>query len=987
MRLSSSCVFLRTRVRESARVKCWWFLAISATLWGLVVAGDGVRGLETGEKDAMANWQNVGVNYVKKVRIPHVNVSTSEIHDDDINGALLKIVGHGFSSLNGTLKLTASSTECQSDGHDLEIFSIVSDSLLLTKFPHLDDSSHFLCFFPRSNLGDVSRHLGPSSQIHKMNFSPPVLSRRLRDAKLDEKVAKEQQRVPPQQNVIEGGGVAQPVTIPTIKIDGFRVEESAKEPQMSDHGIPELMSESLVTLRLFGNGFTDNMEIVLTTQPNIYGGSCQVTSSDVFHVIRGSITNRTVLVDIIVPHVSGDLYFCAKESHNRTNAELAMESTPFVHQGTHHWLRLRSYEKLLPMWVSIVIICVCLMFSALFSGLNLGLMSLDRTELKILRNTGTDQEKEYAAKIQPVRDHGNYLLCSILLGNVLVNSTFTILLDGLTSGLVAVICSTISIVIFGEITPQAICSRHGLAVGAKTIYITKFVMLLTWPLAYPTSKILDMILGEEIGNVYNRERLKELVRVTKDLNDLDRDEVNIISGALELRKKTVGDVMTHIEDAFMLELDAILDFETVSEIMKSGFSRIPVFEGERTNIVTLLYIKDLAFIDPDDNTPLKTLCQFHQNACHFVFDDVTLDVMFKQFKEGNKGHMAFVHRVNSEGDGDPFYETIGLVTLEDVIEELIQAEIMDETDVFTDNRTKVRRMKIKKQDFTAFAERRENHRIHISPQLTLATFQYLSTTVDAFKPDLVSETILRRLLNQNIINHIKCKGKDRTDPSFLIYQQGKAVDFFVLILEGRVEVTVGKENLVFESGPFTYFGTQALVQNVGIVDSPQQQIMGSLQSLNMDAMLRHTFVPDYSVRAVTEVVYVAIRRTLYMAAKRATLMERSQKLGDQSSDALDDEVQKLLHSLDEDDRSIGADTVNLMVNTPKMMNSKPPSKSPSPTHAYVEVLQLRNAGTAENLILNNGGTVAARSHSIPNQNYKLLGDDPTHTPLLPRSKS
>jgi metal transporter CNNM len=54
------------------------------------------------------------------------------------------------------------------------------------------------------------------------------------------------------------------------------------------------------------------------------------------------------------------------------------------------------------------------------------------------------------------------------------------------------------------------------------------------------------------------------------VNDLDKDEVNVISGVLELRRKTVEDVMTHIEDAFMLSLDAILDFETVSEIMKSG---------------------------------------------------------------------------------------------------------------------------------------------------------------------------------------------------------------------------------------------------------------------------------------------------------------------------------------------------------------------------------------------------------------------------------
>lgn len=73
---------------------------------------------------------------------------------------------------------------------------------------------------------------------------------------------------------------------------------------------------------------------------------------------------------------------------------------------------------------------------------------------------------------------------------------------------------------------------------------------------------------------------------------------------------------------------------------------------------------------------------------------------------------------------------------------------------------------------------------------------------------------MRRLLNQDIIHHIKSKGKEKDDPSLIIFQQGKPVDFFVLILEGRVEVTVGKENLLFESGPFTYFGTQALLQNI-----------------------------------------------------------------------------------------------------------------------------------------------------------------------------
>ncbi|KAF2894478.1 hypothetical protein ILUMI_11678 [Ignelater luminosus] len=694
------------------------------------------------------------------------------------------------------------------------------------------------------------------------------------------------------------------------KVYGLRLDKSSKEPSIDkDSGVPELLAKVPYTIRLFGENFSKNMVVTFTENKGRPGTQCFMPTGGVFQVqpetIDGQISKNTVrvVVSLPTPTSSEHYYICASE------AEMTkIENVTFIHQGTETWLRVQITEQILPMWASIMIICICLSFSALFSGLNLGLMSLDRTELKILCNTGTPKEREYAKAIQPVRNHGNYLLCSILLGNVLVNSIFTILLDGLTSGLIAVVFSTLAIVIFGEITPQAICSRHGLAVGARTIYITKLVMLLTAPLAYPISKLLDRILGEEIGNVYNRERLKELVKVTTGENDLDKDEVNIISGALELRKKTVAEVMTKIEDVFMLDYDAILDFETVSEIMKSGYSRIPVYEDNRNNIVTMLYIKDLAFVDPDDNTPLKTLCQFYQNPCNFVFEDVTLDVMFRIFKEGNKGHMAFVHRVNSEGEGDPFYETIGLITLEDVIEELIQAEIMDETDVFTDNRTKRRRNADRtKQDFTIFAEKKNESKVRISPQLTLATYQYLSTSVDPFKPEQISETILRRLLKQEIWFHIK-KTKDwRNDPATLIYQQGKAVDYFVLIVEGRVEVTVGQENLMFESGPFTFFGIQALSQNIGIADSPTApSTIGSLQSLNMDSLLRYTFQPDYSVRAATDVLYMKIRRNLYFAAKRATLMERSQRdtTTVTGTDQFDDEVEKLLHSL-EDDGSIG----------------------------------------------------------------------------------
>ncbi len=174
---------------------------------------------------------------------------------------------------------------------------------------------------------------------------------------------------------------------------------------------------------------------------------------------------------------------------------------------------LRTSTSLLPIWLQIILIIILFFLSGLFSGLNLGLMSLDKTELKIIETAGDPDEKRYAKAIRPVREKGNLLLCTVLLGNVLVNTSLTIMLDNLTgSGLTAVIASTLGITMFGEIVPQAICSRHGLAIGAKTIWLTKALMLLTFPLAFPISFILDKILGDEIGQVYSKAKLKVLLK-------------------------------------------------------------------------------------------------------------------------------------------------------------------------------------------------------------------------------------------------------------------------------------------------------------------------------------------------------------------------------------------------------------------------------------------------------------------------------------------
>ena len=282
--------------------------------------------------------------------------------------------------------------------------------------------------------------------------------------------------------------------------------------------------------------------------------------------------------------------------------------------------------------------------------------------------------------------------------------------------------------------------------------------------------------------------------------------------------------MTCLEDCYMLPIDTKLNFETISEIKDQGYSRIPVFISERSNIAYILFAKDLLFIDPDDNKPIEEVCKFYKNEVNYVYGETSLTEMLDEFKSGEKGHMAVVQEVNTDGDCDPYHETVGIVTLEDIIEEIIQQEINDETDIVTDNKSKKVRKKERCRDreFKMFLGTRSHQRggVIISPQMSLAILQFLTTSVRAFHPEHCSQRTLQKLLNLDVYRQIKVnKSKKETnlldesvDEQFVIMKKGKPCDFFVLILEGRVEIAIGKEDHKFYEGPFSYYGEQMLEQ-------------------------------------------------------------------------------------------------------------------------------------------------------------------------------
>lgn len=261
--------------------------------------------------------------------------------------------------------------------------------------------------------------------------------------------------------------------------------------------------------------------------------------------------------------------------------------------GENEWINA------VPFAVQIILIIFLICMSALFSGLTLGLMGLDKTGLEIVMEGDNEANAKAAKIIYPLRKRGNLLLCTLLLGNVAVNALLSILMAELSSGLVGFLVSTFLIVIFGEIVPQALCSRYALQIGSRTVPIVRVITFLLFPIAFPLAFILDKALGQELATTYSSAEMLKMLQIHVQEEVIDPDTAVAMTGALTFKNMTVAEVMTPLKNAFLLDVDEKLNFETIAKIFKTGYSRIPVYEvsqvrstdGDSNNTTLLLLLQ------------------------------------------------------------------------------------------------------------------------------------------------------------------------------------------------------------------------------------------------------------------------------------------------------------------------------------------------------------------------------------------------------------
>ena len=326
----------------------------------------------------------------------------------------------------------------------------------------------------------------------------------------------------------------------------------------------------------------------------------------------------------------------------------------------------------------LVVLFVLLLLSGFFSSAETALFSISKAKaIHIAKEKG-----KINALIKKMKDDPHRLLSTILIGNNLVNVGASAIATAITIDLVdshavgiATGVMTFAILIFGEIFPKSIATRNNILIARLVILPLYWLSLLFYPIILFLNFIPKLTGKIHKKPIVTEEELMTFVEVVEEEGGIEEDEKELIENIFEFDDTNASEIMTPRADMFVIDVDEELNLE---EIVKSGFTRIPVIEEDIDHVIGILNVKDLlkhqAF--SDDDLRVRQIMR----KPYFVPENKKLDNLLQEFKK-RKQHIAII--VDEHGG------VSGLITLEDALEEIV-GEIIDETDTVEPHIVKTR---------------------------------------------------------------------------------------------------------------------------------------------------------------------------------------------------------------------------------------------------------------------------------------------------------
>ena len=328
-------------------------------------------------------------------------------------------------------------------------------------------------------------------------------------------------------------------------------------------------------------------------------------------------------------------------------------------------------------WIALGIACLLLIASGTISGSETAFFSLSPAELESLDS----EQRPVDGTIRRLLDKSERLMAAILIGNNLVNVAiimlFTLFMShvidhsqtsSLMTFLIESVILTFVLLFFGEVMPKVYASHKTLSLARKTapvmsclvFWLSPFITLLVGSIG-----IINRRLADKMGEDVTVEDLSDAMKLTPQLTR-NKDEKKMLDGIIQFAGKTVKDAMTSRSEMTTLEVNTSFN-DVLKLVVDQKYSRIPVCEETEDHIKGILYIKDLLpYLDQPDTFAWQNLVR----EAYYVPENKMIDDLLADFRR-KRLHMAIVV--------DEFGGTIGLITMEDVLEEIV-GDIRDEYD-------------------------------------------------------------------------------------------------------------------------------------------------------------------------------------------------------------------------------------------------------------------------------------------------------------------